>query len=193
MPRKYEIKPSRNLQPYMIMLALRDVAASRWSNEPSDSNAPYGAGLCIRRDVAEEYCKKAVSTKKGSELDRTGDALLSGGDIEFSLIACGMGLGRGVFRELELQHIIPSGRVEKAYLVRLLEGHVCSNVILESHYRSVLNHKPWPSFFRSLRVEVRRFVQNPWFYIQLRIAWRNGIRQGRKMLEGRQSEPEKVK
>jgi hypothetical protein len=46
---------------------------------------PCGAGLCVRRGVAEHYLRLHESGERTFQLDRTGDALLSGGDNDLAL------------------------------------------------------------------------------------------------------------
>lgn len=127
---EYEQEPAPELQPFMSMLALRSAAVSRWSNDPHDSCTPWGAGLAVTRQVAEAVAAATRTQPLKGSLDRKGDSLTSCGDDEFSWVACEMGLGRGVFTELRLEHLIPRGRVQKDYLLRLAEGLAFSRIVL---------------------------------------------------------------
>lgn len=62
--------------------------------------------------------------------DRRGADLASSGDLEFSLTAVDSGFGYGIFQRLRLLHLIPSGRVQLKYLLRLNESLVYSNELL---------------------------------------------------------------
>ena len=56
---------------------------------------------------------------------------MSAGDSDLAFTACDLGLCRGVFKALRLQHLIPPERVTEAYLLRLTEGIQLSSYILE--------------------------------------------------------------
>src|SRR2546430_150868 len=64
---------------------------------------------------------------ESTSLDRSGEDLLSGGDIDLALHACREGYLAGVIPELQLTHLIPSSRVDPNYLVRLAAGHAVAN------------------------------------------------------------------
>lgn len=127
---EYEEEPAPELRPFMSMLALRSAVVSRWSNDPHDPFTPWGAGMAVIRQVAEAVAAATRSQPLKGSLDRKGDSLSSCGDDEFSWVACELGLGRGVFTELRLTHLIPSGRVRKDYLLRLAEGLAFSRIVL---------------------------------------------------------------
>jgi glycosyltransferase involved in cell wall biosynthesis len=127
---EYEEEPAVQLRPFMSMLALRSAAVSRWSNDPHDPFTPWGAGLAVTRQVAEAVAAATGAQPLKGSLDRKGDSLSSCGDDEFSWVACESGWGRGVFTELRLTHLIPRGRVQKDYLLRLAEGLAFSRIVL---------------------------------------------------------------
>lgn len=112
------------------MLAVREVREELWSNMSHIADSmPNGAGLCVRREVAEAYARLHASGARPIMLDRAGDSLLSGGDEDLAACACDLGLGIGVFPRLELTHLISAARLEKRYLVRLAEDIAYSAVI----------------------------------------------------------------
>ena len=127
---EYEEQPPTELLPFMSMLALRNAKESRWSNDPTDAFTPWGAGMVVTRRVAEAVAASVRTNPLNEHLDRKGTALNSCGDDEFSWVACAMGDGRGIFTELRLTHLIPRGRVQKEYLLRLAEGHAYSRTLL---------------------------------------------------------------
>jgi glycosyltransferase involved in cell wall biosynthesis len=127
---EYEEEPAPEWTEYMRLLALRTVARPMWSNVQNDAaTLPWGAGLIVRRNVAERYLEALAADPLRTQLDRKGaKGLLSGGDDEFSWVACEMGLGRGIFPELRITHLIGRNRVQPSYLVRIYEGHAFSRV-----------------------------------------------------------------
>lgn len=127
---EYEVQPAAEMLPYMSMLALRNATESRWSNDPNDPFTPWGAGMVVTRRVAETVALSVRRDLLKQQLGRTGTVLNSGEDDEFSWAACESGGGRGVFTELRLKHLIPRGRVQREYLLRLAEGHAFSRTLL---------------------------------------------------------------
>jgi len=126
---EFEVQPSKYVTNIVPYLALRQVDQARWSNFPSIEATPWGAGLCLRRAVAEAYCKLSLESRMVIS-GRKGSVLLSGDDVELSYVACRLGLGLGIFPELKLTHLIPRERVEKSYLLRIVEGTSVSNALL---------------------------------------------------------------
>jgi hypothetical protein len=54
--------------------------------------------------------------------DRTGSNLISGGDLAISVAARQMGWECWYDPAMQIEHVLPAGRMEKKYLVRLYEG-----------------------------------------------------------------------
>ena len=115
---------------------IREFDKDVWSNLPRLSQSmPCGAGLCVRRKVAEHYLDLHESGKRSFQFDRNGKSLLSGGDNDLAGCACDVGLGVGLMASLKLTHLIPPERLTEDYLVRLSEGIFFSAVVL-GHFRS---------------------------------------------------------
>lgn len=118
------------MQRRLRMVAVREVANDFWSNLPGTADSmPLGAGLCVRRSVAQRYLELHESGMRPIVLDRAGDSLVSGGDEDLAACAVDVGLGLGVFRKLKLTHLIPAGRFDASYMVRLAYGIAYSGVI----------------------------------------------------------------
>lgn len=121
---------------YFGNLVLREFDRDVWSNLPRlAATMPCGAGLCIRRDAARQYIRLHESGARDFQLDRIGEALLSGGDNDLAACACDVGLGVGLISALKLTHLIPPERLTESYLSRLAEGIYFSAVVL-AHLRS---------------------------------------------------------
>jgi glycosyltransferase involved in cell wall biosynthesis len=118
---EFEVEPAQHLQEFMPSLAIRDLTSARWTNVlPCIDATPFGAGLCVRRNVAEAYCH--LENDGVAVTGRQGALLLSGDDIEISFVACSLGLGVGTFPQLRLTHLIPEERVGEPYLTKIKEG-----------------------------------------------------------------------
>ncbi|MFD1256175.1 glycosyltransferase [Mucilaginibacter terrae] len=128
---EFEAEPSAEILPYTQMLALRNEERAHYSNAVRFSSAvPYGAGMCILKTVALAYVESCKKRTIAAALDRTGNALLSGGDVDLALHACHAGYLAGVIPELELIHIIPKGRLAEDYLIKIAAGHAFSHYML---------------------------------------------------------------
>lgn len=122
-----DLAPPKSLS---ALLTLREVCEDLWSNDPEHhGSTPWGAGLCLRREVAEAYLQGLIHDARGLELDLQGDRLLYGGDSDIAFASCRIGLGKGVFRALRLEHLIPALRCSTDYLLRVSEGRGYSEVL----------------------------------------------------------------
>ncbi len=127
---EFELNPPNYLKELVPYVALRNADAAYWSNIPTCKWAtPWGAGHCVRANVARAYCdfsqKSAISISS-----RTGKSLWTGEDLEIDYVACGMGLGMAIFPELKLIHLIPKERISESYLLRIYEGTLGSECLL---------------------------------------------------------------
>lgn len=114
-------------------LAVRDVTVDSWACLPGIKAlvcAPCGAGMVMRKSIAEHYSQLLKNDPVRRELDRKGSSLASAGDSDMALTACKMGYAIGTFAKLSLVHLIPAERLDRNYLIRLAEGQSFSYVIL---------------------------------------------------------------
>jgi glycosyltransferase involved in cell wall biosynthesis len=156
---EFEVDPPAEFHPHLPMLALREVNRTCWSNVANDPRRPWGAGLAVRRAVAEQYANAVCTNSLRALLGRQGMDLNSGEDDEFSWAACEMGLGMGLFPELKVVHLIDRRRLELDYLLRIAEGHAFSQAILDHlHGKTVREPEPLPSVGAVLSSVVRARV-----------------------------------
>jgi glycosyltransferase involved in cell wall biosynthesis len=165
---EFEVQPEEWTRKYWARLAVREFERDWWSNIPClECTTPNGAGLCVTKSVAGEYLRYHENGNRKFLLDRTGDRLLSAGDLDLATTACDLGLGNGLFTSLRLTHLIPKERLREEYLLRLLEDQTFSFVVLQS-FRSNESTSPrrtWKTVLadrlRSLMMEPRdrRFLQ----------------------------------
>jgi|CZKV01.1.fsa_nt_gi predicted O-methyltransferase YrrM/glycosyltransferase involved in cell wall biosynthesis len=131
---------------YWNILAIRRVTADQIADDIGDyKSLPWGAGLCVRRDVAERYVIEVRANKVLRELDRKGAALGGWGDVMMVVVALKMGYTMGVLEELHLIHIIPAHRLTNAYILKLAEESDESKVLFDYY---VLGKKSQPSNWR---------------------------------------------
>ena len=118
---------------FWAMLAIVTVKADVWSNRTDNlDTTPCGAGMCVRRSVADVYSQRCKDSSLRRALDRRGSSLGSCGDTDFALTACDINLGTGLFSRLKVTHIIPKERLSPAYLARLAEEMAYSSVCMLS-------------------------------------------------------------
>jgi glycosyltransferase involved in cell wall biosynthesis len=134
--------PAPWTKPHWSLLALCEFERDSWSNSIDSLHlVPYGAGLCVRRHVAEHYAHHVSMDPRRAGLDRRGTQLAAHGDTDLALTSCDLGLGTGRFTSLQLEHMIPSERLELSYLVRLSEAMSCSDLLLRSLRGRVKIHR----------------------------------------------------
>jgi hypothetical protein len=157
---RFETRPPDWTREYWGRLVIREFDQDRWSNQPADDRAmPCGAGMCVRRTVADHYADLHATGRRKILLDRAGASLVSGGDSDLAICACDLGLGFGLFTSLKLTHLIPDARLTEDYLVSLVEGLACSSVLLGS-FRSNNGGPPAPKLSTAAADVVRLLIRN---------------------------------
>jgi glycosyltransferase involved in cell wall biosynthesis len=129
---EFEERPSKTIVPWLGFLALRTVEDDQLSSNFREKHClPWGAGLSVSRDVANQYIGLVNSLGITSVLDRRGDQLFAGGDDLFSLAAVRAEKQFGIFPRLKVLHLISAGRLSEQYLIRLGRAHAYSHAILD--------------------------------------------------------------
>lgn len=130
---EFEQPPPEWTRRYWGNIAIRQFESDRWSNLPLLAETlPCGAGLCVRRNVAQRYLHLHDSRERQFQADRAGQALLSGGDNDLAACACDLGFGLGLITSLKLTHLIPPQRLTVEYIARLMEGIYFSSTVLSA-------------------------------------------------------------
>lgn len=92
---------------------------------------PIGAGLVLRRKVAEYFLQLMQTSPHAPRLDRSGPTgLMSGGDTLMARSAYRVGLACSYQPALKLTHVLKSSRFDFKYLLRILHAHGKSVVVL---------------------------------------------------------------
>ncbi|MCU0791557.1 MAG: glycosyltransferase [Opitutaceae bacterium] len=130
---EYETAPDPAHEPFLAYLAVHPVKQERWSNALYDYGAtPTGAGMAVRTHILRRYTATVRHDDRRRSLGRHAAHITSCEDFDIAFTAIDLGYGTGVFPSLMLRHLIPAGRVQRDYLVRLVEGHAYSTVLLHS-------------------------------------------------------------
>jgi len=161
-PPGFDEPPPEWSEPYWHMLAIDQFDRDRWSNVPYTGTNPCGAGMCVRRMVAEKYADLACNDPKRMNMDRKGKSLISCGDTDLAFTACDLSLGMGQFASLKLTHLMPVERLQEDYLLKLAQANGYSSVVLRSFRQDTpsLPKESWRSklleYSRIRRMESRR-------------------------------------
>jgi glycosyltransferase involved in cell wall biosynthesis len=160
---EFEVEPDPRLRSLLPSLAVRCVAEPKWANFGTDS-VPYGAGLCVRSQVAQTYAANARDSEIRRLLGRRGGSLMGGEDLDLAMTSYDLGLGVGLFGELAVTHLIDKRRLSARYLHRVFVGGVYS-----SHIVTYLHTGIAPQYrgatglvLDSLKAMVRTCLGRPW-------------------------------
>ena len=179
---EFDRPPPAWTRTYWACLAIRPVQRSVWSNDIDHwESTPSGAGMCVRRGVAERYARDMETNPRRKALDRTGQSLVSGGDLDLAWTACAMGFGMGQFKELKLTHLIPPERLTEEYLCRMHEGKGYTGVILGSLWGRRDPEAVYEGFWNLLRMGWRRF-RSDWKGRRFLAAKRKGVAKAQQQL-----------
>lgn len=165
------------------LLTLRAADKDLWSNDPDHhSSTPWGAGLCVRRVVAEGYRRELEQNPDRTSLDLQGGKLLYGGDTDITYTGCRLGFAKGVFPSLRVKHLISANRCTPTYLCQVSEGRGYSEVL---HGYVLSGVVPQPERL-SLNLVVRRLklLLKPGLERSVALAHLRGRRQAFRDLSG---------
>lgn len=170
---EFEKAPSKEVFPYLEMIAVRNIPNTIIANLYEWRNTPAGAGLVIRKVIADKYVELLENSPFRLNLDRQGASLMSSGDIDLAYTAIDLGYFNGLFPELKFNHIIPSFRVEHKYLIKLQKYNIISNNILE-----YIRFKKWPiglNIWNYLSVQIDNLIHLKHFEYKIEKAKRKGF------------------
>jgi glycosyltransferase involved in cell wall biosynthesis len=175
---EFETPPEPWKTEFFGLLALRDLGDQplvaslqrhprhgRW-HYPECS--PIGAGMALRREAALTWLHRLETSP--APPDRQGASLSSGGDNDIVLTLLHAGWQVAYFPELAVTHLIPSTRLDPAYLARLNRG------IQHSWMQVLLRHDacPWPTvpaWTVPLRQAKAWLTRRAWTSPAARIRW----------------------
>ncbi len=114
---RFEIEPRSHLE--RSFGEERRLDADRWSNLIDDTRCmPWGAGMCLRREVVDAYLAQVAADPRRLLLGRTGERLMTGEDLDMNYVAVKHGYGTGLFKALALEHFIPAKHLNPEHHIR---------------------------------------------------------------------------
>ena len=151
---EFETTVPESVKPWIYLVAVHECRRVTWTNEPYRAT-PHGAGMCIRKRVAEAYAHRVRSDPARLRLGRTGKSLMGCEDTEMADMSFEHGLGVGRFPQLTLTHVIPASRLTEDYFVRAAEGREASITLMRAlrgenvpHVLSAHRLKRWLKWLR---------------------------------------------
>lgn len=175
---EFETPPPRWLLPHLSFIAVKECRNLVWSNEYfHDGSTPIGAGMCIRKAVADRYVAMVSDHEVRRLLDRRGSELAGCGDRDMAMTAIDAGLGVGKFPQLQLIHLIPSSRMTESYILRLAEESQASAFVLEKIRGASSRPSISGSFLKRLLLWIRVWTL-PRMDRQIRFALMRGYKKG---------------
>ncbi len=128
---EYEVAPSAELRPWLGGLLVEKLTVSVWARMPVVGPAmPTGAGMAVRRVLADYYRKQVYEDPLRQALGCKGGGLNASVDCDMALSGFSLGLGTGRFPELELTQMVSARRITLACLEELYAGFGYSSTML---------------------------------------------------------------
>jgi glycosyltransferase involved in cell wall biosynthesis len=113
----FEVLPSEQLKPILFYLAINERGSEPYLYQPRQKGFPPGAGLVVRRQVWADYVPKRLFL-----VGRVGSSMLAGEDTEAMLYIYQAGWEIWYNPAMVIEHIVPSWRLERKYLISLMRG-----------------------------------------------------------------------
>jgi glycosyltransferase involved in cell wall biosynthesis len=175
---EFEVEPPSAITPYLEGLAIRKITRDHWSNAKEWSEAtPFGAGMCVRREVAELYFERVRADRTRFALGPRGTSLGRGEDTDMAWTSLLLSKGTGCFARLRATHLISKDRLTESYIERLYTGFGYADEIL------AYEHAARSDNFNETALDTVRY----WFrYVR-------ASRFGRKILNARRSGQKKAR
>jgi glycosyltransferase involved in cell wall biosynthesis len=130
---EFEVTPPHWIGPYLNLLGVRDFGPRPIRALIYNQVGPWepiGAGMVIRRNVAQHYAQLARDPLR-RQFDRRGAQLASCGDTDMARCAPELGYYLAYEPRLRLVHLIPAFRLRFGYMLRLVYGIKRSGILLD--------------------------------------------------------------
>lgn len=174
-------EPSPEVEQYLFMLAIRQPSEPCWGKSYEWDKTPFGAGLFIKKSIAEQYVSILSTDNARRSLDRKGASLMSSGDIDMAHTAVDLGYAIGVFPSLQLVHVIPAVRVTKKYLLKMMRYNILSNHLLfYIRFGRIPTIKP---FWKGLKQYASLLKNRQWFELGMHWARYKGTLEASKKIK----------
>ncbi|BAY88567.1 MULTISPECIES: hormogonium polysaccharide biosynthesis glycosyltransferase HpsE [unclassified Tolypothrix] len=133
----FEVEPSEDIKPILFYLAINERGEKSLRYEPSKKGFPPSAGLVVRRNIWKNNVPSRLLLG-----GRVGNSLVAYEDFEALSYIYKAGWEIWYNPAMEVEHIIPSWRIERKYLISLMRG-----IGLGRYYLRMLFLKNWQKPF----------------------------------------------
>jgi len=147
----FEIEPPADLKRIIFYLAITERGSQPLLYEPRKKGVPPGAGLVVRRHVWNQHVPHRLFL-----VGRVGSSMLAGEDAEALLYIHRAGWEIWYNPAMEVEHVIPSWRLDRNYLISIIRG-----IGLSRYYLRMLLLETWKrpfAFFIYLLNDVRQVI-----------------------------------
>jgi len=170
---EYEVPLGEDIKPFLYYLLINEFDEIKWSNVLNfHETTPSGAGMCIRREVVNDYLQLVTTDMRRKELDRKGESVFAGGDKDMALCSRRVGLGMGMFPSLRLIHLIPQKRLTESFFLKAAYGGAYSSTLLDYLYG--LRESPRRETFLRRGIALLRQLKRSHFERRLAAEQRKG-------------------
>ena len=108
---------------------------------------PFGAGMVLRRSLAEKYREELETNPGDMVLDRQGSqSVQGGGDTELAMMCLGWSMACGVSSKMKFKHLIPAWRTDKKYFLKLLysSNYGTARLLIKHGWKKEKKAPPYP-------------------------------------------------
>jgi glycosyltransferase involved in cell wall biosynthesis len=163
---EYQIAPAPWVFPHLDLLGIRNYGPRRIRSLVYNTVGPWepiGAGMVIRKVIADHYRERIATDPLRRSLDRRGNNLGSCGDTDMARCAPELGYYLAYEPSLRLTHLIPAFRLEFAYMLRLRRALKRTGILLDRvRTGSPGQLRPgWRSWGRFVIEALRQFSPSP--------------------------------
>jgi glycosyltransferase involved in cell wall biosynthesis len=114
---KFAVEPDVAIKPILFYLAITQRGEQPLQYQPNQNGLPPSAGLVVRRTAWLKAVPKVLRL-----VGRVGQSMLSGEDAEALTYIHRCGWQIWYNPEMKIEHVIGAARLEREYLIRLLQG-----------------------------------------------------------------------
>jgi glycosyltransferase involved in cell wall biosynthesis len=163
---EYQAAPAPWILPHLDLLGIRNYGPRRMRSLVYDTVGPWepiGAGMVIRKVVADHYRQTIATDPLRRSLDRRGNSLGSCGDTDMARCAPELGYYLAYEPSLRLTHLIPAFRLEFTYMMKLRRALKRTGILLDRVRTGspVPMRRGWRSWGRFAIEAVRQFSLSP--------------------------------
>ncbi len=184
---EFEETPPKELEPYLWCLCIREVSRDIWGNSGDITLMPWGAGMCVRKKVGLDYCKRISESKINSLIGRATGLPRGGNDYDVAATSFESGMGVGLFQKLNVKHLMPKERTTFSNIIMMNEKGAAASVVYNAVHG--ISEKESSGFIDKM-VKQYKYFRGSKFQRSIADAIERGKKEGKRLIqEAQQSLP----